>query len=186
MSQQMDRNVNLEEYDNTGFMNIDYFRYQTVKQKAILYVSAGIAIVIVLAVNILYPKYQMFGVVAAAPILGLGGLFSSNFNQDLTMLQYLKLKLRPSVYVTPLLSTEDPMYVRGYFKEVPKEELVQQSPAEYAAYKKKVIRLLIIGVVGFFILMIGIVVFFLSHKESISNDVHHTVSMMIDQAGVFV
>ena len=56
----MNRNLNLEEVDNDGFMGFDFFKYQSVKQKIVFCVFAVAGIGTLLAINLrLIPLFHL-------------------------------------------------------------------------------------------------------------------------------
>ena len=88
---QMNRNVNLEEIDSDALFGIDALKNQTIFQKIVFFgsVIAGVLL------NVLLPLYcdtpRIACILMFLGLLLIGVAFGCNYNEDLSLIKYIKL-----------------------------------------------------------------------------------------------
>ena len=89
----MNRNVNLEEINSDAFMGIPFLNHQTIGQKVIFWGSVVVAVIWNILGTFLF--HINAGIIIALTLvpLAFGVAFGCNYNQDLSLLEYLKLIL---------------------------------------------------------------------------------------------
>lgn len=170
----MNRNLNLEEINSDAFMGIPFLKYQSILQKA-LFVGSMVASVVILLVGVFAfdINVNILVVICLIP-LGIGVAFGCNYNQDLSLIKYLRLVLfKPSTkFVTK--PTEDIEQIQHSAARIRQEEearLAKERQSSPEEQKKLLIRLVIgVSVVGSLIVLILILSSALKKEE-----VHHTV-----------
>lgn len=182
---QMNRNLNLEEVNSDAFMGIPFLNYQTVIQKMIFWGSVLIGIAMNLIGIFFFSVNANVAVLLTLLPLVFGVAFGCNYNQDLSLFQYLLLILtRPSKkYVSK--PTEDIVQLRKLEKQFEQEELLrkrQQNQATAESQKKLLFKL---GI-GILIFIVALVVLWsaLGHRDK--DELHHTVADVTENVGGIV
>jgi hypothetical protein len=171
----MNRNVNLEEVNSDAFMGIPFLNYQTTGQKVIFWgsviVAVGWNIVGTFAFHI---NVNIIILCTLIPLL-FGVAFGCNYNQDLSLFDYLRLALfKPStVYVTK--PEEDIEQIKQEIIRIDKE-------AEFNAKKQSVTyesqrRLLIGLLVGSIFIIIIFVILLIVIATTNTDVLHHIIEM---------
>ena len=170
------RNFNIEEV-NTDLMDIPYIKNQTFSQKIIFFggIAAGIALLMVGRLVLHLPI-----MVNAMLFLGfafIGVLFGGNYNQDLTLFQYLKYKFTHSEKYLRPVSTEDVKYIEGKSKEIEDKDretarsLQTRDPQE----SKRMLKKLLIFLLVFIIAIASVVVFSKTKKTDTVKENHRII-----------
>lgn len=170
----MNRNLNLEEVNSDALMGISYLNYQTVSQKVIFFGSIIVGIALNLLGNFLFHIGTGASICITLIPLIVGIAFGCNYNQDLSLIKYVKLLLfKPSVtyYSKP---TEDIEQIKNSASRIKKEELLKERQQQQASpeEQKKLLIKLLIGVIAFIIFMIVILMVI---SGSRTQEIHHTV-----------
>lgn len=160
----MNRNLNLEEVDNDGFMGFDFFKYQSVKQKIVFCVFAVAGIGTLLAINLrLIPLPNMLGTIGMFMFIAIGVLFGCNANKDYSLWQYIKLKFFGKEQLLLYKSTEDIAYINrrqdaGKNKNKKTTKTVnKQKKGNTAAQGKELIAIIVItGIVMAIVLFLSL------------------------------
>lgn len=173
----MNRNVNLEEINSDAFMGIPYLQHQTVLQKGILIGSIVTAIGINLIGNFFCDiNMNLMIVITLIPLIA-GVAFGCNYNEDLSLIMYLRLIIsKPSkaYYSSP---TEDIVQLRSSAVRIMREEGLQkrrQQNVSREEHKKLLIKLLTGIAAATAALIIALVLLGNLKKE----EVHHTVAVV--------
>jgi hypothetical protein len=171
----MNRNVNLEEINSDAFMGISYLNHQTVLQKAVFIGSIVVAIGFNLLSSFLWHLNINISVLLTLLPIGVGIAFGCNYNEDLSLIEYLKLILfnpSKSYYSKP---TEDLEQLRNSANRIQQEEELkkrQQQQASPEEQKKLLIKLLAGSAIAIILFLALLVVV----KNLKTEEVHHTVS----------
>lgn len=171
----MNRNVNLEEINSDAFMGIPFLNYQTVWQKAIfigsIVTGIGLCIVSIFCFNL---NTNVAVLLTLLPLI-VGIAFGCNYNQDLSLLKYLKLILfKPSkiYYSKP---TEDLVQLKNAADRIRQEDELKQQEAKKASpeQQRKLLLKLVVGMLAFFLFMAIIIIVIMQSK---TESIHHTVA----------
>ena len=172
----MNRNPNLEEISSDAFMGIDLMKYQTMPQKIVLFVCVGLGV----GVNIWGSFSGQMDLtatvfIAAIPI-AIGVLFGCNYNEDLSLLQFIKLSFSNPAQILYSKSTEDLEYLRSSAERIRQEELKknQTEEEEEEEHRKLLYKLLMVA--GIVVFAFIILLFALSSSKT--EEIHHTVSIL--------
>ena len=119
-------------------------------------------------------------ILAAIPI-AIGVLLGCNYNEDLSLLQFLKLSFSNPAQVLYSKSTEELEYLRGSAERIRQEELKknQTEEEEEAEHRKLLYKLLMVA--GVFVFVLIILLFVISGSKT--EEIHHTVSIMSMERG---
>lgn len=180
---QMNRNLNLEEVNSDAFMGIPYLNYQTIFQKILFWGSVILGIALNLVSVFVFSANGNLAVLLTLLPLAFGVAFGCNYNQDLSLFQYLILVLKKPSIIYTSKPTEDILQLRNTAKQFEQEEKLrerQQNPVT-AESQKKLLMKLGIGIVVF-ILFIVIVLGILGSKKE--NEIHHTVALTESTGGI--
>ena len=177
------RNFNLEEI-NTDLVDIPYVKNQTFLQKIIFFGGIIVGIALLIVFNIVLHLPQMLCGLIFIAFAFVGALFGCNYNQDLTLFQYIRYKFSHSEKYLPPVSTEDAKYIEGKSKSIESADqkkaraLQTRDPAE----SKRLLRMLFVIGVIFAALIIGLVVFKNTRKTGSSiTDTHTVINTEIQQ-----
>lgn len=169
----MNRNLNLEEVNSDAFMGIPYLNYQSIFQKIIFFGSILLGIVLNIIMTFFFDVNRNLAIVLTILPLTVGVAFGCNYNQDLTLIQYLMLILFKPKKTYGSKSTEDLAYIRTSAEKVRREEELRNrqnlSPEEHRKFLLKVI----IGIVV--IVVLFIMVLFVIKTMKPAPELHHTV-----------
>lgn len=155
----MNRNVNLEEVNSDAFMGITFLNYQSGVQKAIFFGSVIASIAWALfGTFALHISNSILMVGIIAPLVP-GVLFGCNFNQDLSLFNYLKiLVFKPrEVYLSkPTESYEQIREMALKMEKCDKVRMSEQSPE----MRRRLLLKMGVGALAFiaFIIIIRIVI----------------------------
>lgn len=173
----MNRNLNLEEVNSDAFMGIPFLNHQTIIQK-VLFVGSIVCSVAVFIVGIFVFNINpnILIVVSLVP-LAFGVAFGCNYNQDLSLIKYLRLILFKSSVKLVTKPTEDIEQIKNSADRIRQEEELkrnqerQTSPEE----QKKLLIKMLAGV----LLAVGILVTFLILASTMkTEEVHHNVDVV--------
>lgn len=170
----MNRNVNLEEINSDAFMGIPFLNYQTVFQKGIfigsIIVGIGLCFVSIFFLDLGANVAVLLTLLPLIP----GIAFGCNYNQDLSLLKYLKLILFKPSNILYSKSTEDLLQLRNAADRIKQEEELKQREAQKASpeQQRKLLLKLIIGIIAFFIFM-AVIIFIIMQTKT--DSIHHTV-----------
>ena len=172
----MNRNPNLEEINTDAFMGITFLSHQTFGQKIFFFGGVILGIGLNVICNYVLQMNMMVSILMTLVPIMIGIAYGCNYNEDLTLMQYLKLILfRPSkAYYSK--STEDVVYLRAAedrirMEELRQEMLEQQSPEA----RRKVLVKLIVGIVVGIILFVVLLIVVMSTK---TNEIHHVATVI--------
>jgi len=178
----MNRNVNLEEINTDAFMGISYLNFQSVPQKIIFILGVVIAIAINLLGNFLWNINTMAIIgVSLIPLL-ICVLFGCNYNEDLSLFRYIVLIVSNPVKHLNSKPTEDLESLRNKATLLKQEEeaLASKSAMVTNESQRRLIKVLVFGVIAFIVFIVAFIVAINLLKD---EDVHHTVSSMVDIIG---
>ena len=171
----MNRNVNLEEINSDAFMGIPYLQYQTILQKGILIGSIVTAIGINLIGSFFWDiNTNLIIVITLFPLIA-GVAFGCNYNQDLSLIRYLRLFISKPSKAFYSSSTEDIVHLRNSAARIIREEELQkrqQQNVSQEEHKKLLIKLLVGIAISAAALIIALALIGNLKKE----EVHHTVA----------
>ena len=177
---QMKRNLNLEEVNSDAFMGIPFLNYQTIPQKMLFWGSMIFGIILNLVSIFAFSANANIAVLLMLLPLIFGVAFGCNYNQDLSLFQYLMLILKKPAKKYASKPTEDILQLRNSAKQFELEERKreqQRNPVTAESQKKLLIKLLI-GIVAF-ILFLVIVLGVLGNRKE--NELHHTIEVGISE-----
>jgi hypothetical protein len=177
----MNRNVNLEEINSDAFMGITYLAHQTVMQKMIFIGSLVASVGFNLAASFVFHMNSMVGMFISLVPLMVGILFGCNYNEDLSLYNYIHLIVSKPSKLFLSMSTEDFEKLRSSGDRIRQEEIRRNAnqKATEEEQKKMLIKLGVgfaVGVLIFVILMIAVVA---TRNSEGTEEVHHTVSALI-------
>lgn len=171
----MNRNLNLEEVNSDAFMGIPFLNHQTIIQKIIFFGSI-VGAVVVMLVGILAFQWNVNATMFASMIpLIIGVMFGCNYNQDLTLIQYLHLILFKPVRSFTTRPTEELDNFRSAAEKMEQEEKIkrqqekQSSPAEQ-------MRMIIILLVIVFVIFLFVIITIAVIKSRGNEEIHHTIA----------
>jgi len=172
---QMNRNLNLEEVNSDAFMGIPFLNYQTILQKVIFWGSMILGIAMNLISIFVFSANANLAVLLTLLPLVFGVAFGCNYNQDLTLFQYLILTLKKPSKKYTSKPTEDIIQLRNSAKQFEQEERLRerQQNVPTAESQKKLLIKLGIGIVVFilfFVIVLGVI------GKRDENELHHMVS----------
>lgn len=171
----MNRNVNLEEINSDAFLGIPFLNYQSPLQKLIFWGSVIVGVLWnVLATFLFHINANIVVIVTILPLL-VGVLFGCNYNQDLSLFQYIILVLfKPSkVYMNK--PAEDLKQIKETKERIKREEELRMreelkaSPEEQKRLLIKLVLGVVIAVVFFIILLIVI-------ASTRTDVIHHIIT----------
>lgn len=169
----MNRNVNLEEINSDAFMGIPFLNHQTISQKVLFWGSVIIAVIWNILGTFLF--HINAGIIIALTLvpLAFGVAFGCNYNQDLSLLEYLKLILfKPAtVYVTKPM--EDLEQIKTAAARMDREaELLEKQKEVTPEQQRKLLIRLLTGVLVVVILFIIVLIVLIASKEYV---LHHVI-----------
>lgn len=172
----MNRNPNLEEINTDALMGITFLSHQTPGQKIFFFGGVILGIGLNVICNYVLQMNMMVAILLTLIPIMIGIAYGCNYNEDLTLMQYLKLIMfRPSkVYYSK--STEDVVYLRAAeerirMEELRQEMLEQQSPEA----RRKVLVKLIVGIVVGILLFVILLIVVMSTK---TDEIHHVATVI--------
>ena len=171
----MNRNVNLEEVNSDAFMGIPFLNYQSTGQKIVFWGSVIISVAWNVLGTFLFHINANIIIFSTLIPLTIGVLFGCNYNQDLSLIDYIKLILfRPSVaFVTK--PTEDMEQLKLEIIRIDKEEELKAKQKKVTAESQQ--RLLIRFLVGALIVVILFIIFLIVLASSNNEVLHHIIEM---------
>jgi len=177
---QMNRNVNLEEIDSDALFGIEALKNQTLVQKIVFF---GSVILGVLA-NVLLPLYFETPTIVCIMIfmifLLIGVGFGCNYTEDMTYGKYLYFFFFKPTKPLSYKSTEDVIAIRKRAEEIKKEEEMMLRMRQQANPEEQ--RKLLVKMIAFVLILIiaiGAVFVYAGMKED--NNIHHTVSVEMEE-----
>lgn len=170
----MNRNVNLEEINTDAFMGISYLNYQSIPQKIVFIggVLVGIALNLI-GTFILDISINVSILLNLVPLL-VGVVFGCNYNEDLSLIKYMKLLIsKPSkvYYSKPVEDLEQLHKAATRIREEEEQLKKQQEKISDEAQKKMLIKL---GI-GSLIVIVIFIVLLITIKATNKKELHHTV-----------
>lgn len=171
----MNRNLNLEEINSDAFMGISYLNHQSVLQKGIFIISIIAAVAVMLTGTFLiHWNVNVSALLSLLPLL-FGVAFGCNYNQDLSLFQFVRLMIcKPSrTYITR--STEDVEYLRNIEDRIKQEEEINARLEQKASpeEQKKVLIILVLTIVCIIVVFMIITMVI---KGARVDEIHHTIS----------
>lgn len=171
----MNRNVNLEEVNSDAFMGIPFLKHQTMIQKILFWGCVIIAVVWNIAGTFLLHCNANIIIFTTLIPLALGMAFGCNYNEDLSVLAYLKLILfKPAaVYITK--PTEDFEQIKLSATRMDKEaELRERQKDVTPEQQRKLLFKLIGGALIAVVLFIIVLIVIASKNEDV---LHHVIQL---------
>lgn len=171
----MNRNVNLEEINSDAFLGIPFLNYQSPFQKLIFWGSVILGVLWnILATFVFHINSNIVVIVTIFPLM-LGVLFGCNFNQDLTLFQYIILILfKPSkVYVNK--PSEDLKQIKATKERMKKEEELRMRE-ELKASPEEQKRLLIKLALGVAIAVVLFIILLIVIASTRTDVIHHIIT----------
>lgn len=170
----MNRNLNLEEVNSDAFMGIPYLNYQTMIQKIIFVGSILVGITLNVVLTFFFDINRNLTIMLTIFPLIVGVAFGCNYNQDLTLMQYLILVLCKPQRTYNSVSTEDLENIRKSADKVRREEELRKRQNISPEENRKFLMKVIIGVFVAVVLLIVMLVVIKSVKPE--PEIHHTVA----------
>lgn len=171
----MNRNVNLEEVNSDAFMGIPFLEHQTTLQKVLFWGSVVIAIAWnITGTFILHINANIIIFSTLIPLM-FGVAFGCNYNEDLSLLAYLKLILfKPAVtYITK--PTEDFEQIKVLAVRMDKEaELRERQKTVTPEQQHKLLIKLLSGVLITVVLFIIVLILIALSNEDV---LHHMIQL---------
>ena len=170
----MNRNVNLEEINAEGFVDIQYLRYQTLPQKAVFWGSVVAAAVWNLVGSFVLHLESQIQIMVTVLILGIGVLFGCNYNEDFSLLRYFILIFFNDKVMLRTKPMEDMDQIKVSSERMAREEELQKKMEEAASpeEQKKLMTRVIIGAIIFVVLFLIITTYLSSMKSDV---IHHII-----------
>lgn len=168
----MKRNPNLEEINTDALFGISYMCYQTTLQKIIMIASVvlgiGINIIATLVFNI---NINIATLLTVIPLC-IGVLLGCNYNQDLSLIAYMKLIISKPSKVYYSKSPEDLEYIRKASERIKRERELEQQEFSDEEHRKTLIKLIVGMVIAVIIFVLIVIIINLVKTE----EIHHTIS----------
>ncbi len=171
----MNRNVNLEEVNSDAFLGIPFLNYQSPLQKIIFWGSVIVGVVWNILANFwLHINANITVFVTLLPLIA-GVLFGCNYNQDLTLFQYIVLVMfKPSkVYMNK--PYEDLKQIKATKERIKKEEELRKME-EMKASPEEQKRLLIKLILGAAIAVIFFIIILIVIASTKTDVIHHIIT----------
>lgn len=170
----MNRNVNIEEINTDAFMGISYLNYQSLPQKIVFIggIVAGVAVNLI--GNFVFNISINISIFLTLIPLSIGVAFGCNYNEDLSLIKYIKLLIsKPSkaYYSKPAEDLEQLHNAATRIREEEELRKKQQEKISDEAQKKLLIKM---GVVAMIVIII-FVVLLVSINATNKKELHHTV-----------
>lgn len=169
----MNRNVNLEEINSDEFMGIPFLNHQTIGQKIIFWGSVAVAVIWNILGTFLF--HINAGIIIALTLIPLafGIAFGCNYNQDLSLLEYMKLILfKPATaYYTKPVEDLEQIKIAAARMDKEAELLEKQKEVTPEQQRKLLIRLLS----GILIVVLLFVIFLIVLMASNEDVLHHVI-----------
>lgn len=171
----MNRNINVEEINSDAFMGIPYLNYQTILQKCIFWGCVVAAV----AWNILGNFFLHINAVAIIFItlilVAIGSVFGCNYNQDLSLINYLKLILFKSSDAYISKPTEDFEQIKVAAERMNKEaELLEKQKNVTPEQQRKLLIKLLIGALVAVLFFAILLIVLASSNGTVS---HHIIQL---------
>ena len=170
----MNRNVNLEEINTDAFMGITYLNHQTIFQKVVFIAGIGLNLLNSFVGNV--STFISLGITLIPLLIGIA--FGCNYNEDLTLVQYFILIVSNPVKHYYSRPTEDLSQIRKRAEKLRREEEERQTKASQIsdeAQRKLLKRMVIIGILFLFAIVITVILI----KTLKVEEIHHTVSWIL-------
>lgn len=171
----MNRNVNVEEVNSDAFMGIPFLNHQTALQKALFWGSVVAAVGWNISGTFFLHINANIIVFSSLLPLAFGVAFGCNYNQDLSLIAYLRLILfKPAaVYITK--PTEDLEQIKIAAARMDKEaELREKQKDVTPEQQRRLLIRLISGIAAAAVLfIIALIVISSSDKDVL----HHIIQM---------
>lgn len=175
----MNRNLNLEEVNSDAFMGIPYLNHQTMFQKGIFILSIIAAIAIMLIGTFaLQWDVNASAFLALVPLL-FGVAFGCNYNQDLSLIQYLMLMLFKPGRTYTTKPTEDVEHLHNIEARIRQEEALREQQEKKSSPEEQK-KLLIILAVSLAAIIAIVVIALIVIKNAKVEEIHHTVSWLVE------
>ncbi len=169
----MNRNVNLEEINSDAFMGIPFLNHQTIGQKVIFWGSVVVAVIWNILGTFLFHINAGIIIALTLVLLAFGVAFGCNYNQDLSLLEYLKLILfKPATayYTKPV---EDLEQIKIAAARMDKEaELLEKQKEVTPEQQRKLLIRLLSGVLIVVLLFVIFLIVLIASKEDV---LHHVI-----------
>lgn len=172
----MNRNENLEEINTDALFGIPYLNYQTMLQKVVFWGSILVSIGITIMGSFFWKMGTgVLSIIILLP-LGVGVLFGCNYNQDLSLIKYIMLKLtnKKTTYVSK--PKEDIINNKQELSKSQKEKELAEMDLETAKKEQKKLlkKVLIVAVAAICCLIVLLIVISATKKD---EPIHHEVSI---------
>lgn len=176
------RNFNIEEID-TDLIDLPFIKHQTVLQKIIFYgcVIGGIGTMLVLTFTTEIPAilttllFLLFG--------GVGVLFGGNYNEDLSLWQYIIYKLtQRTAYLEPV-SSEDARAIEREAARIERDEKAKENDvrARDPNESRRMLKMLLTIVIVFVTLIVGLVAV-ITYRKGTTDTTHHTIETVVEES----
>jgi len=169
----MKRNTNLEEINTDALFGISYLKYQTKTQKLVMFGSVVVGIVINIMSSFMFDiNPNIASLFMMIPIF-IGVLLGCNYNQDLSLISYIRLSVSNPSKTYYSKSFEDLENIRRSAEQIKKNKQIEQRESiSEEEHLKSLIRLIVIVV----LMVIGFIAIVVVIKISKTEEIHHTVS----------
>lgn len=175
----MNRNVDLEEIDTDAFFGVPYLDHQSLFQKIIFVIGLLCSFIIMGVGSFVLNINNLLCLLICLIPLSCSVLFGCNYNEDLSLFNYIKLVLFNPVTYLSSKPSEDIEQVKA------RESYVKQAESNIASkqgifteeHKKRVFRRILLAVGGFILLFIVLVIYLFTVR---SGSAHHSVTSLIN------
>lgn len=172
----MNRNHNLEEISSDAFLGIELLKYQSIPQKIVLFGC----LILGVGINIWGSFSGALDLTATVFItaipIAIGVLFGCNYNEDLSLIQFLKLSFSNPAQILYSKSTEELEYLRSSAERIRQDELRKNQTVEQEEEEHRKLLYKLLLVAGIFVVVIVILLLVVSGSKT--EEIHHTVSVM--------
>lgn len=171
----MNRNVNLEEVNSDAFMGIPFLNHQTVLQKVLFWGSVIAAVAWNIAGTFFLHINANIIIFSTLIPLAFGVAFGCNYNEDLSLIAYLKLILfKPAVvYITK--PTEDLEQIKIAATRMDKEAELRERQKNVTPEQQR--RLLIKLLSGALIVVVLFIIVLIVIASSNEDVLHHIIQI---------
>lgn len=174
----LNRNHNLEEINADGFLGIDMMKNQTVAQKVVLFGAVAIGMGINIFGNMLWGLDMMTTVILTLIPIVIGALFGLNYDEDLTLLGYIKISLFQDSVVYYSQSTEDLEVIRKSAEQIKEKERLEAERLENPDQEHRAMLIKMVSIIA--IVAVVVIIFLFVSKGTQTQELHHTVSNFTD------
>ena len=171
----MNRNINVEEINSDAFMGIPYLNYQTILQKCIFWGCVVAAVAWNILGNFLLHINAAVIVFTTLILVAIGAILGCNYNQDLSIINYLKLIIFKSSAAYISKPTEDFAQIKTAAERMNKEtELLEKQKNVTPEQQRKLLIKLLIGAL---VMVLFFAILLIVLASSNGTVLHHVIKL---------